>query len=264
MIGLTERRAEYERRGYTGEGMARGYRSFRRPGHAVRHHAARAAARHLADVPRDRRRAPDGSRARVVRVPGAAVRAVHLHARPRGRPRASRPRWPACPGSTSRAVLATAEAPETEAAFAADRAEARTAESTPTQFQGKSATTPDGLVRYTAAEPRVHRRRRPAPRGGRLPVTEAYDVCVANLDPSLAPRARRRTPPTCSPPSPTASRRPRSPPSWPRRTPPPDLDAAEDALIALAAAGLARRVAVGNDALWASAERAADRLLRVA
>ena len=44
----------------------------------------------------------------------------------------------------------------------------------------------------------------------------------------------------------------------------PDLDAAEDELIALAAAGGARRVAVGHDALWASAERAADRLLRVA
>ena len=44
----------------------------------------------------------------------------------------------------------------------------------------------------------------------------------------------------------------------------PDLGAAEDALIALAAAGGARRVAVGNDALWASADRAAERLLRAA
>ena len=45
---------------------------------------------------------------------------------------------------------------------------------------------------------------------------------------------------------------------------PPDLGAAEDELIALAASGAARRVAVGHDALWASAERAADRLLRSA
>ena len=44
----------------------------------------------------------------------------------------------------------------------------------------------------------------------------------------------------------------------------PDLGAAEDELIALAASGGARRVAVGHDALWASAERAADRLLRSA
>jgi hypothetical protein len=44
----------------------------------------------------------------------------------------------------------------------------------------------------------------------------------------------------------------------------PDRDAAEDALIALAAAGEARRVAVGHDALWAAADRAAERLLRVA
>src|SRR5215217_9439991 len=32
MIGLTEHGGEYERRGYTGEGMARGYRTFRRRG----------------------------------------------------------------------------------------------------------------------------------------------------------------------------------------------------------------------------------------
>ena len=43
---------------------------------------------------------------------------------------------------------------------------------------------------------------------------------------------------------------------------PPDLGAAEDELIALAASGGARRVAVGHDALWASTARAADRLLR--
>ena len=43
----------------------------------------------------------------------------------------------------------------------------------------------------------------------------------------------------------------------------PDLDAAEDALIALAAAGEARRVALGNDAMWA-AGRAAGRLLSAA
>jgi len=42
----------------------------------------------------------------------------------------------------------------------------------------------------------------------------------------------------------------------------PDLGAAEDELIALAASGGAQRVAVGHDALWASAERAAHRLLR--
>ncbi len=44
----------------------------------------------------------------------------------------------------------------------------------------------------------------------------------------------------------------------------PDPDAAEDALIALAASGGARRVAVGNDALWAAADRASERLLRAA
>ena len=32
MIGLTEHGGEYERRGYTAEGMARGFRSFRRRG----------------------------------------------------------------------------------------------------------------------------------------------------------------------------------------------------------------------------------------
>ena len=44
----------------------------------------------------------------------------------------------------------------------------------------------------------------------------------------------------------------------------PDRDAAEDALIALAAGGGAERVALGNDALWATAEQAPSRLLRAA
>jgi hypothetical protein len=36
---------------------------------------------------------------------------------------------------------------------------------------------------------------------------------------------------------------------------PPDRDAAEDALISLAAQGGAQRLAFGNDALWVSAQR---------
>ncbi len=94
---------------------------------------------------------------------------------------------------------------------------------------------------------------------------EAYDVIVANLDPDAARAA---------PPAEDAGEVLDAFPDGvttaevaavmaPGNTA-PDLGAAEDALIALAAAGQARRVAVGHDALWASAERAADRLLRTA
>jgi hypothetical protein len=168
------------------------------------------------------------------------------------------------PGIDVDRLLESAASPETEAAFATDRAEARSAAGSATEFQGKSATTPDGEVRYTAPSlVFVHEDGRRLEAGG-FQSTEAYDVLIANLDTSL-----RRRPPAedaadvlaafpdglttaevaaVMAPSNTA----------------PDLGAAEDELIALAASGGARRVAVGHDALWASAEAAADRLLRVA
>jgi hypothetical protein len=76
------------------------------------------------------------------------------------------------------------------AAYEADRTRARQAEGTPTEFQGK-ATDRGGAVRYTA--PSLIFRGEGGDRleaGGFQPI-EAYDVLIANLDPTL----ERRPPP---------------------------------------------------------------------
>ena len=87
--------------------------------------------------------------------------------------------------------------------------------------------------------------------GGFQPV-EAYDVCVANLDPTLP----RREPPDDPAPLLTAF-----PDGLTTRevaaclaqgNDPPDDEAAEDALIALVAAARARREPVGDGALWSA------------
>ena len=263
MIGLTERGSEYERRGYTGEGMARGYRSFRRRGMP------------FAVTPRDhvhgtwpmcravvaaRRTVPDREWA-VFRALQVAQFTTTLDLETTDGVAVALDR---VPGLDVPRLMAAAAAPETEAAFATDREQARTAAGSATESQGKSATTPDGRVRYTAPSlvfVAADGRRLEA--GGFQPV-EAYDVVIANLVPGL----RRRGPAVdvgevlaAFPDGLTTAEV--AAVMAPRNTS-PGPDAAEDALIALAAAGGARRVAVGNDALWAASGRAADRLLRAA
>ncbi|HKG64769.1 MAG TPA: hypothetical protein VKB28_11930 [Solirubrobacteraceae bacterium] len=261
MIGLTEHGGEYERRGYTAEGMARGFRTFRRRGMP------------FATLPRQHVhgtwpmcRAVVAARLTVPEREWSVFRALQfaqftttLDLETEEGIRAALER---VPGVDVDALMEAAWSPEVEAAFAADRGEARTAEGTPTEFQGKSATTPDGLVRYTAPSlvfTTADGRRLEA---GGFQSTEAYDVVIANLDTTL----RRR------PPAEDAGEVLAAFPDGvttaevaavmaPSNTP-PDLGAAEDELIALAAAGGAVRVAVGNDALWASSQIAADRLLR--
>ncbi len=263
MIGLTERRAEYERRGYTGEGMARGYRSFRRRGMP------------FATTPREQphgtwpmcravvaaRLTEPGREWSVFRALQVAQFTTTLDLESTEGIAAALER---VPGIDVDRLLEAAASPETDAHFATDRAEARTAEGSPTEFQGKSATTLDGLVRYTAPSLVFTGDDGRRLEAGGFQSTEAYDVIVANLDPSL----RRREPAedvadvlAAFPDGVTTAEV--AAVMAPNNTA-PDLGAAEDELIALAAAGGASRVAVGHDALWASAERAADRLLRVA
>jgi protein-disulfide isomerase-like protein with CxxC motif len=261
MIGLTEHGGEYERRGYTGEGMARGYRTFRRRGMP------------FATLPREHvhgtwpmcravvaaRLNEPGREWSVFRALQFAQFTTTLDLETEEGIRAALER---VPGIDVDELMEAAGSPEVEAAFASDRAEARTAEGSPTEFQGKAATTPDGLVRYTAPSlvfAAADGRRLEA---GGFQSTEAYDVVVANLDPTL----RRREPAedvadvlAAFPDGLTTAEV--AAVMAPSNTP-PDPGAAEDELIALAASGGAVRVAVGNDALWSSEALAADRLLR--
>jgi len=86
------------------------------------------------------------------------------------------------PGLDVPAVMSTIDTPEVEDAYQADRAEARTAAGSPTEFQGKAANT-DGAVRYTAPSLIFRAGDRSLEAGGFQPM-EAYDVVVANLDPT--------------------------------------------------------------------------------
>ena len=261
MIGLTEHGGEYERRGYTAEGMARGFRTFRRRGMP------------FATLPREhvhgtwpmcravvaaRQIAPDREWS-VFRALQFAQFTTTLDLETEEGIRAALER---VPGIDVDALMEASHSPETEAAFANDRAEARTAEGSPTEFQGKAATTPDGEVRYTAPSLVFTTDDGRRLEAGGFQSTEAYDVLIANLDTTL----RRREPAedvadvlAAFPDGVTTAEV--AAVMAPSNTP-PDLGAAEDELIALAATGAARRVAVGHDALWASAEIAADRLLR--
>jgi protein-disulfide isomerase-like protein with CxxC motif len=261
MIGLTEHGGEYERRGYTAEGMARGFRTFRRRGMP------------FATLPREHVhgtwpmcRAVIGARLTepdrewsVFRALQVAQFTTTLDLETAEGIRAALER---VPGIDVDALLEAADSPETEAAFATDRAEARSAAGSPTEFQGKAATTPDGEVRYTAPSLVFTSEDGRRLEAGGFQSTEAYDVVIANLDTTL-----RRRPPAedvadvlaAFPDGLTTAEV--AAVMAPSNTP-PDLGAAEDELIALAASGGAHRVAVGHDALWASAEIAADRLLR--
>lgn len=155
------------------------------------------------------------------------------------------------PGIDAGAVLAAIDSQEVLDAYEQDRQETRTAEGRPIDFQGKARQT-DGPVRYSAPSLIFTSGERWIEAGGFQPV-EAYDLAIANLDVSL----RREAPP--STPLPALQGFPDGLTTQevaavmaPNNTP-PDRAAAEAALIELAVAGQARRVALGDDALWLAA-----------
>jgi hypothetical protein len=90
------------------------------------------------------------------------------------------------PGLDADAIVAMIGSPEVTEAYEADRAEARTAAGSATEFQGKAANS-DGAVRYTAPSLVFERDGRCLEAGG-FQQLDAYDVCIANLDTSLVRR----------------------------------------------------------------------------
>jgi len=150
------------------------------------------------------------------------------------------------------AVVAAIDDEQTLASYEQDKARTRSAEGSPTAFQGKARQT-DGPVRYSAPSLVFQTgdgRRLEA--GGFQPV-EAYDVLVANLDPELDRRG----------PAEDALAALRAFPGGlvtqevaavmaPNNTP-PDRAGAERELIALLGDGAVTREPLGDDALWTAA-----------
>jgi len=155
------------------------------------------------------------------------------------------------PALDADAIVARIDDLDVVAAYEADRARARTAAGSPTEFQGRSANS-DGAVRYTAPSLVFDAGGRRLEAGGFQPL-EAYDVVVANLDPTLARRAPATDPVDvlAAFPYPLASAEVAA-----AMTPhlgQTDLLATETALIAAVGDGRAVRTAAGNGSLWSAA-----------
>ncbi len=147
------------------------------------------------------------------------------------------------------AVIAAIDAPDTLAAYEDDKRQTRSAEGGPTDFQGKARQT-DGPVRYSAPSLVFQSEAGLRLEAGGFQTIEAYDVLIANLDPTLERQA---------PPEEAIGALRRFPDGLvtaevaailAQNNQLPDRAAAERALIELTGAGVVRREALADDALW--------------
>jgi 2-hydroxychromene-2-carboxylate isomerase len=159
------------------------------------------------------------------------------------------------PGIDARKIIASLDSPEVTAAYEADRADSRSAAGSPAELQGKTSTS-DGAVRFTAPSVVFRSNGVTLVAGGFQPV-EAYDVLIANLDPTLQRR------PAPDSPAPLLERFSSGLTTQEVASlmadgnDAPDRRAAEAALIGLVAHGRAIREPLGDDALWRPAVLAA-------
>jgi predicted DsbA family dithiol-disulfide isomerase len=249
VIGLTERAEQYVERGYTPERSARGYLRFR--------------ARYgmpFASEPRSRvvgtGRACRAITAARLLAPGSeweAFRALQFAwfttSAILDEDDAIAAALEHVEGLDVAAVMAAIEDPETEAAYQADRAEARTAAGSATELQGKARVS-DGPVRYTAPSLIFVRDDGLRLEAGGFQPVEAYDVVVANLDPSLARSAPPEDPGAILDRFPAGLTTQEVAAIMTEGNDPVDRAGAEEALIGLVAAGRAHREPLGDDALW--------------
>ena len=153
------------------------------------------------------------------------------------------------PGIDADAIVSRLDEPEVTHAYELDKAEARSAAGTAAEAQGKTSSS-EGPVRFTAPSVVFELDGRRLVAGGWQHVL-AYDVLLANLDPSLS-----RTPAPDSaealleffPDGLTTAEVAALLAEGPDYV--SDREFAESTLIALAADGRAERIPLGQDALW--------------
>ena len=152
------------------------------------------------------------------------------------------------PNIEADAIVARIDDPDVVEAYARDKLETRSAAGSAAELQGKTRIT-DGPVRFTAPSVVFSQNGTRLVAGGFQPV-EAYDVLIANLEPTL----RREPPPET--PEPLLDRFPDGLTTqevaalMTDGNDRPDRAAAEGALLELVAAGRAVREPLGDDALW--------------
>jgi len=248
MIGLTEDASQYEARGYTPLRGALGQALFRRrygmPFSAAPKPRLSATARACRAVIAARLASP-GSEWRAYRAlqlanfttPLVLDDDAQLADALRG-----------VPGIDADAIVASIDSDDVVEAYRGDREESRAAAGSAAELQDKTRIT-DGPVRFTAPSVLFLRNGLRLVAGGFQPV-EAYDVLVANLDPTLM----RQPPPESPEPllyhfedglttQEVAALMTRGNDQL-------DRAAAEAALLELVAAGRAVREPLGDDALW--------------
>jgi predicted DsbA family dithiol-disulfide isomerase len=161
------------------------------------------------------------------------------------------------PGVDAEQIISRLDAPEVTEAYDRDRAEARTAAGSAAELQGKTAAT-DGPVRFTAPSVVFERDGVRMAAGGFQPV-EAYDVLIANLDPSLERQGPPDTPEPLLDYFPGGLTTQEVAALLARGNDAPDRLAAEAAVLELVADGRAVREPLGDDAVWKAVQVRARR-----
>jgi hypothetical protein len=256
MIGLTEDAAQYAARGYTPTASAIGYTRFRRFGMPFQ---ITPKARLSATSPACR--AVVATRLMSPALEEAALRALQFAqfttTGTLDDPATLRAALAGVDGLDADTVVRHIDDPEVVAAYEADRERARKAAGSPTESQGKAANT-DGAVRYTAPSlvfdgPDARR----LEAGGFQPV-EAYDVVIANLDPTLERRPHAEDPVEVLDAFPYPLTTAEVAAAMTEHLGVPDLPATEAALIAAAGERGVDRLPTGDGSLWARARSAAS------
>ena len=140
------------------------------------------------------------------------------------------------------------ETPDVVEAYERDRLETRGAQGSAAELQGKTATT-DGPVRFTAPSVAFEANGQRLVAGGFQPV-EAYDVLIANLDPTLQRQPSPETPEPLLERFEDGLTTQEVAALLADGNDAPDRVGAEAALIELAGAGKAVRQPLGDDAVW--------------
>lgn len=251
LVGLTEDASQYERRGYTPIRGALGQAMFRRrygmpfsPAPKPRLSATSRACRAVIAA----RMSDPGSEWR-------AFRAIQLHNfnstmlldDDQDLVTALRN----VPGIDAEQIVARIDAPDVVEAYRADREQTRKAEGSAAELQGKTATT-DGPVRFTAPSIVFEENGCKLVAGGFQPV-EAYDILVANIDPTVHREAPPKTPAPLLERFADGLTTQEVAALLAGNNEAPDRAAAEAALLELVGAGTAVRDSLGDDALWRSA-----------
>jgi protein-disulfide isomerase-like protein with CxxC motif len=154
-------------------------------------------------------------------------------------------------------ILGLLDDPSVSEMYERDRAEARTAAGTPAELQGTTATTEEGIVRYTAPSVIFERGDTTLIAGGMQPVG-AYDILLANIDPTLERRAAPEHAGELFEVFPEGLATGEVALLLAKSNQLPDTAAAELELIDLAAQGRIVRVGLGDSAIWSTPEAAAE------